>query len=273
MIASTLPELLDDAGARRFVEAGVPAVAGLRTGLRCAAALRLPAADPARLRAIGAACRGRASGPNGWLAEHEAKELLHAGGVAVVEGRVAAGEDEAVDLLAELGAPVALKLSGRGVRHKTERGGLSLDLREERDVRDAYRRLAALDGSAAVLVERMAPPGAELLVSARADAIVPALTVGLGGIWTEALDDVAIVPLPASPERVERALRSLRGSALLTGARSRPPLDLAAAAALAARTGELLLEGGLALIELNPVRVHERGAVALDALAAGDSAS
>jgi acyl-CoA synthetase (NDP forming) len=85
-------------------------------------------------------------------------------------------------------------------------------------------------------------------------------------------NDVAIVPLPASPERVERALLSLRGAAVLTGGRGRARLDVAAAARLAARTGELPLEGGLTLTELNPVLVYERGAVVVDALAAAGRA-
>jgi acetate---CoA ligase (ADP-forming) len=269
MVASTLPELLDDAAAWRFIEAGVPAVAGLRTSLACALALRRPPGDPVRLRAIAAARARPALAANGWWTEHETKELLRLGGVAVVEGRLAPGEDDAVAILAELGPPVALKLSSRALPHKSDRGGLALHLRREQEVRAAYRRIAALDGAAAVLVERMAPPGAELLVAARADAVVSALVLGLGGVWTEVLDDVAIVPLPASPERVERALLSLLGAAVLTGGRGRPPLDVAAAARLAARTGELLLEHGLTLIELNPVLVHERGALAVDALAAG----
>ena len=119
-----------------------------------------------------------------------------------------------------------------------------------------------------MLVERMAPPGAELLVAARADAVVPCLVIGAGGIWTEALDDAAVVPLPATAERVEEAIRSLRVAPLLTGARGAPALDLAALARLAAAAGALLLEHGLELLELNPVIVHERGAVAVDAEAA-----
>ena len=95
---------------------------------------------------------------------------------------------------------------------------------------------------------------------------VPALVVGLGGIWTEALDDVAVVPLPADPGRVEGAIRSLRGAPILTGGRGGERLDIAAAAAAAARVGELLLEHGLGLLELNPVVVHPRGCVALDAV-------
>jgi hypothetical protein len=86
-------------------------------------------------------------------------------------------------------------------------------------------------------------------------------------VWTEALDDVALVPLPATPQRVERALLSLRGAPLLTGARGRKAVDVAAAARLAAGAGDLLLDAGLELLELNPVIVHEHGAVAVDALA------
>ena len=63
-------------------------------------------------------------------------------------------------------------------------------------------------------------------MAARRDAVVPALVVGLGGVWTEIHDDVAVVPLPATPERVEAALRSLRGAGILTGARGGTPLDL-----------------------------------------------
>ena len=113
----------------------------------------------------------------------------------------------------------------------------------------------------------MATPGVELIVAARADAVVPALIVGLGGVWAEVLTDVAIVPLPAGAARIERALRSLRGAPLLTGARGTAPVDLAAASRLAQRAGEVLLEESLDLIELNPVFVGPDGAVAVDATA------
>ena len=72
------------------------------------------------------------------------------------------------------------------------------------------RRRPAL--AAGILVEAMAAPGVELVVAARRDAVVPALVVGLGGVWTELLGDVAVIPLPATPERVAAALRSLRGA-------------------------------------------------------------
>ena len=182
---------------------------------------------------------------------------------------MAAGEDEAAAAMDDLGPALVLKLSAPALMHKSELRALALDLRSPDDVRAAYRRLVALGvESAAVLVERMEPPGAELLIAARRDAVVPALVVGLGGVWTEIHEDVAVVPLPASPQRVEAALRSLRGAAILTGGRGGVPLDLAAAARLGPQVGDLLLSEGLGLIELNPVLVHEHGALAVDALAA-----
>ena len=164
---------------------------------------------------------------------------------------------------------MAVKLSAPALRHKADVGALFLDVHTEEGVRAAHRSLSALgvDG-AAVLVERMAAPGAELLVAARADGVVPCVVVGAGGIWTEALGDAAVVPLPASPERVELAIRGLRAAPLFSGGRGRAPLDVPAAARLASAAGEVLLANGLELLELNPVLVHEQGAVVVDALAA-----
>ena len=275
MVSSTLPELLDDAAAAEFAAAGVPAAAGLRTGLRCAAAaLQAEAgADPARLREIAAAAwavtGARADGE--WLPEHEAKDLLRAAGVAVPYGLAVDDEDDAVAAWRELDSPVALKLSAARVQHKTELGGVALGLDSESEVRRAHRQMAPLadahDG--VILVERMAPPGVELIVAAHTDGIVPALVVGLGGIWTELVRDVAVIPLPADAARIERAIATLRGAPLLLGGRGRPAADVPAAARLAAQVGALLLERGLTTVECNPVLVGAGGdglsAVAVDA--------
>jgi acetate---CoA ligase (ADP-forming) len=267
IVGSTLPELLDDGAAWELAQSGVAAVAGLRTALTCAAALRRPPGDPTRLREIGAAARRTEAGV--WLDEASAKTMLASAGIPVPTGRIARDEDDAAEIFARLGRPVALKLVEEGLLHKTEAGALVLGLDDERDVRWAYRDLVRANGHAEpppVLVEAMAPPGVELLVGARRDAVVPVLTVGLGGVWTEVLGDAAVVPLPADAERVERALRSLRAAPLLTGRRNGMALDVRGAAQLAARVGALLLEQRLELIELNPVIVSPRGAVAVDAL-------
>jgi acyl-CoA synthetase (NDP forming) len=270
IVSSTLPELLDDAAAWRFVSHGIAPVAGLRAGLACASALQRGPGDPERLREIAAAAQTAAHTVESggvWLSEHDAKELLRSAAIAVPDGRLVRDEHEAADLLAELSAPLVLKLSSAAVQHKTELGGVELGLRTDAEIRLGYRRLAALASAhgGAVLAERMAPAGPELLVAARADTIVPVLVIGLGGIWTELLDDVAIVPLPASAERIERALRSLRGAPIFAGGRDQPAADIRAAVTLIERCGELLLARGLELIELNPVLVGEAGAVAVDA--------
>jgi acetyl-CoA synthetase len=210
MVSSTLPELLDDDAAWRFCSAGVPAIAGLRTGVAVAAALASPPGDPVRLRSLWTERRR----PGRWLAEHEAKELLRRRGVPVVAGRPALNEDDAVAAAHEVGWPVALKLSSPAVQHKTAIGGVVLDVRDEAGVREAFTRLGAVHGSISptnnpsldpaplnaqfeVLVEAMAPPGEELFVAVRYDAVVPVLVIGRGGTDVERHDDVTIIPLPA----------------------------------------------------------------------------
>jgi acetate---CoA ligase (ADP-forming) len=269
LVGSTLPELLDDTSAWDLAQADVAAVAGLRTALRCAAALRRPPGDAARLREIAAA--GASGAPGIWLDEASAKTMLATAGIRVPPGQIARDEDDAAEIFVRLGRPVALKLVAAGLLHKTEVGALVLGLEDERDVRWAYRDLVRANGHVPVqqpqvLVEAMAPPGVELLVSARRDAVVPVLTVGLGGVWTEVFGDAVVVPLPADAQRVQRALRSLRAAPLLSGGRNGAALDIGGAAELAARVGALLLEQGLELIELNPVIVSSRGAIAVDAL-------
>jgi acetate---CoA ligase (ADP-forming) len=269
MICSTLPELLDDDSAWQCVQSGIPAIAGLRTGLACAVAMRAAPGDPARLREIGAAAGERSGARAEWLSEHHAKDLLRAGGVEVVDGRMVADAAEAVLALDQLGGSIALKLSSAAVQHKSELGAVWLGLSSEAEVSDAFARLEPLVAQlgGAVLAERMVLPGVELIVAARADAVVPAVIVGLGGVWTEVLDDVAIVPLPADAARIERAVLGLRGAPLLIGGRGGVPVDLSAVARMAQRVGELLVEESLELLELNPVLAGPAGAVAVDATA------
>ena len=257
MVASTLPELLDDAAAWRFAEAGVPAIAGLRTGVAVAAALAAPPPDATRIRSLVTT----RTPPGRRLAEHEAKALLRARGVPVPRGLPASNEDEAVAAFHELGRRVALKLSAPDLRHKTAVGAIALDVRDESGVRAAVRRLEAAarrgavrpDESAppVILVEELAAPGPELLVAVRKDALVHALVIGLGGVHVEALDRVAIVPLPAGEPRIARALGPLG-----------MPAAAAPAVAAIARAAD-----GLALLECNPVIVHPDGAVVVDAVA------
>ena len=164
-------------------------------------------------------------------------------------------EGEARAALSDLGGAVAVKASSAEVRHKTADGALALDVRDPDQVGADFCRIST-EISPTVLVEEMAPPGVELLVSVRTDAVVPALIVGLGGIWTEAHDDVAVVPLPAGVARVTTAIESLRA-----------PIDPRHAAPIATAIAEAALTHDLELLECNPVIVHPDGAVVVDAVA------
>jgi hypothetical protein len=146
---------------------------------------------------------------------------------------------------------------------------VGVDASDPDAVRAASTRVLDAVPGARVLVESMAAPGVELLVAARADAVVPVLVVGIGGVWIELLDDVAVIPLPAAESVVLAALHRLRGAALLTGGRGGAPVDLAAIAALAAAAGRALQADDLHLVELNPVLATPEGAVAVDAVVRG----
>ena len=157
---------------------------------RCSPRRRSPTTpDPERIAEIGAARRAatrrRARGARGEGSCCARRASPSCPGWTVSD------EDAAVAAWRELGGAVALKRTG--LRHKAVNGGLILDVDDEIAVKQAYRRLGGT-----VLVELMAAPGTELLVAVRRDGIVPVLVVGLGGVYTELLDTVAIVPLPVT---------------------------------------------------------------------------
>ena len=271
LFASTLPDLISETVIRELADAGIASVGGLSIAILCARELRRRGGDAERLRAIAAAPSRptEASEAGGaWLGEAEAKSLLAGAGIAVPVGRLAADAEDCLAAARDLTAPLVLKLCSPRIQHKSELGAITVGVTGEPTLRAEAERLLALPAAngASLLVEEMAPPGVELLVAASRDGVVPALVVGLGGIWTEALADVAVIPLPAPPERVERALRSLRGAALLTGGRGRDAVDLAAVASAAAAAGDVFLAERLELLELNPLIAGPAGCVAVDAL-------
>jgi acetyl-CoA synthetase len=270
LMASTLPELTHGAIVEELATRGIASVGGLTTAIMAARELRRSPASPERLREIAARAASGPPEPGLWLSEAGAKGLLHAAGVPVPEGRRARSAEECVRAAKGMEWPLALKLSGPMIQHKSDIGAISLGIETEPDlIREAVRILSIPEAvGAELLVEEMAAPGGiELIVAARTDAVVPALVIGLGGIWTETLGDVAVIPLPASPARVETALDGLRGAALLHGGRGMPEADIASIAIAASRIGELLFEEGLSLIEVNPLIASPAGVIAADAVA------
>ena len=283
----------DRAGTTTLVACTTPgqepegAVSGLGPLMTALAALQRPAPDPVRLRSIAdvAASLSTENLPHSAvsdasmttpadfdgksLAEHQAKRLLGDAGIAVPPAMTASTSHEAALAAEQLGFPVALKLSAPGLMHKSDIGAIEVGLRDVAAVVAAAERILAITpfpADAVLLVEAMADSGVEVLVSAVRNGVVPALVVGLGGVWAEALDDVVVIPLPAEPADVAAAVRRLRLAAQLVGGRGRPPMAVDALSFLAAAAGRLLVDRDVSLVELNPVIVSEFAAVAVDAV-------
>jgi acetate---CoA ligase (ADP-forming) len=192
-----------------------------------------------------------------------AREFLASAGVPMAAARSAATLEEALAAAAELGYPVVLKAADR--LHKSEGGGVVLELADDGQLTSAYGQLDARECS----VEAMAPleDGVELIVGAKRDPRFGAIVlVGLGGVYAEILDDVAVALAPVDEGQAERLIRSLRGAPLLEGTRGRPPLDIpAAAAAVAAVSRAAAACAAVAELDVNPLLVLPQSAVALDA--------
>ena len=197
----------------------------------------------------------------------EARALLAAGGIPFAPARTVATPDQAAAAAGELGYPVALK--ALGLLHKSDAGGVVLGLADEAALRRAATDLDERLRPPALAVERMAPvdEGVELLVGARWDhRFGPIVLVGLGGLFTETLEDVAVALAPVDAAEAESLLHSLRAAPLLRGARGRPPLDVPAAAAAVKRLSQVAASHPeIAEIEVNPLLVSPDGALGLDA--------
>ena len=205
------------------------------------------------------------------------KIVFAAAGIRVPDGKLAHTADEAVAAASRIGYPVALKAQAAALTHKTEVGGVMLNLIDSMALRAAWAMMlenmkcaaphVALDG---ILVEKMSPKGVELMIGAKRDqAWGTVLLVGLGGIWVEALGDVELLPVDAEKEQIMEALNKLRASKLLTGFRGAPPADVDAVAQAVLALGRLMqTTPDIVEIDVNPLMVHAKGegATALDAL-------
>ena len=257
----------------RSTERAVRAVAAVNEVARSLSALASGAAADGPPLDLGAV-------PEGPVAEHRAKALLAGAGVPVPKGELAQDLAGAEAVAARIGFPVALKAQAAALSHKSDAGGVMLNVGDAETLRDAWQKLhanvqrarpgLALDG---VLVEAMAPksPGCiELIVGARRDPDWGAvLMLGLGGIWVETLQDVALLPAGAGRAAIAEALGRLRGAPLLRGTRGSPPLDIAAVADIAHTVGGLMERSpDIAELEINPLLTYPegQGALALDAL-------
>jgi len=268
---------------------GLPLLQGTRESLRAIEALieysefnrRVPdsvAPSPVEPGALGR-IRAELAGHPGPLSESTAKQLLAAFGIPVTRELVADSAERAVSCALELGYPVVLKIHSPDIQHKTEAGGVALNLSGPRQLRRAYdqtlrsarahRPEARLDG---VLVQEMAPADAiEVIVGSLYDPeFGPVVAFGLGGVLVELARDSVLRLAPVTPSEARAMTEEIRGAALLRGYRGRPPGDLEALADAIVRLSHLAhdLREEVAAVDINPLMVRPvgRGVLAADAL-------
>jgi len=208
------------------------------------------------------------------LSEIESKRVLAAAGIATAIPEFATNADQAVKAAAGMGFPVVLKVHSPEVTHKSEVGGVALNLRNEAEVRDAFDRIrrgladrmpgATFEG---VAIAPQARPGVELIAGiSRDERFGPLVVVGLGGIFVEVLHDTAMRLAPIDRVEARAMLEELRGAPLLHGARGTQPTDIDAIADLLARLSELAASrDDIIEMDLNPVVSYKRGYSVLDA--------
>jgi acetyltransferase len=190
--------------------------------------------------------------------------ILSACGVPLVPWQLAESEKDTRRLALELGFPVVLKTAAPQVIHKSDAGGVVLDIADEEAAATAY--LSLMRFGPRVLVQKMSDPGLEWLVGGRQDPTFgPVLVVGLGGIYVEVFRETSIRIAPVGYEEAQRMVEECRGSLLLRGVRGQPPLDRRALLDVIIRVSWLLTDyPEIRELDLNPVRVFHSGCLALD---------
>ena len=205
------------------------------------------------------------------LSEAESLAVLTDFGVGTTACELANSESDAVAAAVRVAYPVALKTAKEGLLHKSDEGGVVLGIQDEEQLRIAYEGMSHQLGDA-VLVSSMAPTGVEMFLGVKHDPQYgPVVLIGSGGVLAETIADVQFALPPFDAAHARRCIDRLKLRPLLDGVRGRPAADIDAFCEAAARFSEMAAGLGdvLAEVDVNPVIVHEDGAVAVDALVAG----
>ncbi len=208
--------------------------------------------------------------------EFAAKRLLAGWGVPVVQEAIAADREGAIRAAAAIDGPVVLKIASPDIAHKSEFGGVLLNVAGDTAVGDGYDTLMARARSAhanarlhGVIIARHAPPGVETVIGVNNDPTFgPMVLFGLGGVLIEVLDDVSMRRAPFGKAEAHRMMRELKGFEIFTGVRGRPSVDLDAIAETLTKVSVFAAANAerLQSLDINPFLALPDGALALDAL-------
>ena len=257
---------------RRFRAGGVPVLPSPERAVRAWRALwqarppARPAAPPAPT--LAPELQAALATTHGVLPYALARRMLEACGVRFCREAIVASADEAVEAAGRIGYPVVVKADAAGLTHKTEAGGVVLDVADAGAVRAACATLRARAGAERFLVQERVGPGVELLLGARRDEVFgPVVVLGAGGVLTEVLRDVSVRLAPVEAGEAEAMLREGARPRLLAGPRGLRPVEPGVLVGLIQALGALVAaEPRLAEVDVNPLIAAGRDVVAVDAL-------
>lgn len=208
------------------------------------------------------------------LNEVEAKQAVIEAGVPATATTLATSPDEARKQAEDMGYPVVLKIVSPDIAHKSDVGGVKLNLTDGDAVAAAYDEIVAnakkAEPNATILgvsVQQMAKPGTEVIVGMTTDPqFGPVMMFGLGGVMVEVLKDVAFRIVPLTEKDARQMITDIKGKAILDGVRGQPPADLDALTQTILKVSEFVeAHPEVKELDLNPVFAYDKGAVAVDA--------
>ena len=209
-----------------------------------------------------------------FLFEHEAKNLCGSYGMPITAITVATSEEDAVKAAKKIGYPIVLKIVSPQVLHKSDAGGVLINIKDEKGLREGYNTIlknvknhvpdAEITG---ILVQEMAPNGTEVIVGSTCDPTFgPTIMFGLGGIFVEILKDVSFRLAPITKTDAEEMVKEIKAYKILEGVRGMPPADQETIVDILLATSKMLMEcPEIKELDMNPVIVYEEGARVVDA--------
>jgi acetate---CoA ligase (ADP-forming) len=263
-------------------ENGIPAYGAPDVAMNVMAALReyalmkqfsseeiVPAKNINRDKALKIISDARADGRNA-LTEVEAKSVFEAYGLPVTNHRLAKNEAEAVKYAEEVGYPVVMKIVSPEILHKSDAGGVKVNVKDAEGVKEAYNTIIAnakaynSDANIhGILIQEMAPWGTEVIIGSVNDATFgPTVMFGLGGIFVEVLKDVTFRVAPIAKGQASRMLKEINGAPILAGVRGESPRDQEKLAETLSLYSQMIvdLDDEISETDANPVLVYEEGA-------------
>ncbi|HID80555.1 MAG TPA: acetyl-CoA synthetase [Ignisphaera sp.] len=202
------------------------------------------------------------------LLEHEVYTISKHFGLPVPKFGLAHDEDEAVRIAKDIGYPVVLEIVSPDIVHKSDVGGVVLDVKSDMGVREAFRKIMNNVKNAApnarvvgILVQEMVPYGLEVIVGGLRDAVFgPVIMFGLGGVFVEVLKDVSFRIAPLYPEDIDEMIREIKAYRVLEGYRGEPPRDIDSIKDIIYKVSKLMLEvEKIRELDLNPIMLYRKG--------------